>query len=86
MNNIIVFSKTLSKHLNHLKKMFILFRQKKISLNFKKSFLGYFFVILLEQRVDFLNLFTFEKKLIIIITLRFSRTLRQLKTFLKLID
>ena len=66
--------------------MFILFRQKKINLNFKKSFLSYFFIILLKQRVDFLNLFTFEKKLVAIITLRFPKTLRQLKTFLRFID
>ena len=71
----IVFSKTLSEHLNHLRKMFIFFRQKKINLNFKKSFLDYFFVIFLEQRVDFLNLFTFEKKFAIIITFRFLKTL-----------
>ena len=82
----IIFLKTLLKHLNHLKKMFVLFHQKKINLNFKKLFLTYFFVILLGQRVDSLNLFTFEKKLVIIITLRFSKTLRQLKTFLKFID
>ena len=76
MNDIIIFSKTLSKHLNHFRKMFTLFRQKRINLNLKKLFLNYFFVILLEQRVDFLNLFTFEKKLVAIMTLRFSKTLR----------
>ena len=86
MNDIIVFSKTLSKHLNHLRKMFILFRQKRINLNPKKSFLSYSFVILFEQRIDSLSLFTSEKKLVIITTLRFSKTLRQLKTFLKLIN
>ena len=56
--------------------MFIFFHQKKINLNFKKSFLNFFFMILFEQRIDFLNLFTFKKKLIIIITLRFLKTLR----------
>ena len=48
INNIIVFLKTLSEHLNHFGKMFIFFRQKRINLNFKKSFLGYSFVIFLE--------------------------------------
>ena len=71
----IIFSKTLLKHLNHFKKMFILFRQRRINLNFKKSFLNYSFMILFKQRIDFLNLFTFEKKLVIIITLRFSKIL-----------
>ena len=76
VNDMIVFLKTLSKYLNHLRKMFTLFRQKRINLNFKKSFLNYFFVILFGQRVDSLSLFTFEKKLAIITTLRFLKTLR----------
>ena len=71
----IIFSKTLLKHLNHFKKMFILFRQRKINLNLKKLFLNYFFVILFGQRIDFLNLFTFEKKLVVIMTFRFSKIL-----------
>ena len=71
----IVFSKTLSEHLNYLRKIFTFFHQKRINLNLKKLFLNYFFVILFEQRVDFLSLFIFEKKLVIIITLRFSKTL-----------
>ena len=48
INDMIAFSKTLSEHINHLRKMFILFRQRRISLNLKKLFLGYSFVILLE--------------------------------------
>ena len=48
INDMIVFSKTLLKHLNHLKKKFTLFRQKRINFNFKKSFLNYFFVIFFE--------------------------------------
>ena len=48
INNIIVFSKMLLKHLNYLRKIFTLFRQKRINLNFKKLFLNYFSVILLE--------------------------------------
>ena len=66
--------------------MFTLFRQRRINLNLKKSFLNYSFVIFFKQRVDSLSLFTFEKKLAVIITLRFSKTLRQLKTFLEFID
>ena len=85
INNMIIFLKTLLDHLNYFRKMFTLFRQRRINLNFKKSFLNYFFVILFKQRVDSLSLFTFEKKVIVIMTLRFSKTLRQLKTFLGLI-
>ena len=48
INDMIVFSKTLSKHMNHLRKMFTLFRQRRINLNLKKSFLNYSFVILFK--------------------------------------
>ena len=83
INDMIVFLKTLSEYLNHRKRMFTLFRQKRINLNFKKSFLNYFSVILLEQRIDSLNLFTFEKKLIVIMTLRFLKNITIIKNFFK---
>ena len=85
VNDIIAFSKTLSEHLEHLRRMFALFRQHRISLNLKKSFLDYLSVTLLEQRVNFLDLFTSEEKLKIIISLRFPKSLRKLETFLRLI-
>ena len=58
----IIFFKILSKHLKHLRFFFILFRYYRVSLNLKKSFLKYFFMILLDQRDDFLNLSILIKK------------------------
>ena len=84
VDDMIAFSKTLSQHLEHLRSMFALFREKRISLNPKKSFLGYPSVVLLGQRVDSLGLSTSEEKLAAITSLRFPKTLRELETFLGL--
>ena len=84
VDDMIAFSKTLAQHLEHLRQMFSLFRQRRISLNPKKSFLGYPSVILLGQRVDSLGLSTSEEKLAAISSLHFPRTLRELETFLGL--
>ena len=86
MNNIIIFFKTFKKYMKHLRQIFRLFQQKRVSLIFIKSFLNYLFIILLNQRVDNLKLSTFEKKMIIITFLQFSTLLRDLKYFLDLID
>ena len=66
--------------------MFKLFQQRRISLNLKKSFLDYSSVILLEQRVDSLGLFTSKEKLTVITSLHFPKSLRELETFLKLTE
>lgn len=84
VDDMIAFSKTLSQHLEHLRQMFTLFRQRRISLNPKKSFLGYPSVTLLGQRVDSLGLSTSEEKLAAITSLRFPKSLRELETFLGL--
>ena len=84
VDDMIAFSKTLSQHLGHLRTMFSLFRERRISLNPKKSFLGYPSVILLGQRVDSLGLSTSEEKLAAITSLRFPQSLRELETFLGL--
>lgn len=84
VDDMIAFSRTLSEHLEHLRRMFALFRERRISLNPKKSFLGYPSVTLLGQRVDSLGLSTSEEKLAAINSLQFPRSLRELETFLGL--
>ena len=71
VNDIIVHFKILRKHLKHLRTFFQIFRIKRISLVVTKSFLTYFFVILLNQRVNNLNMFTIVEKIVVIISLRF---------------
>ena len=86
MNDIIVFSKTLKKHIVHLRQIFQLFANKRVNLTLNKSFLNYSFIMLFEQRVDNLDLSTSIEKITIIIFLRFSQSLKNLKHFLDLID
>ncbi len=66
--------------------MFFILIANEIFVNSKKVFLKYEFVQLLDQRIDFLELSTDEKKLKAIFKLKFLRTLKQLKTYLDLID
>ena len=84
VDDMIVFSKTLAEHLQHLRTLFKLFQDRRISLSPGKSFLGYPTVILLGQRVDSLGLTTSEEKLAAISGLSFPRTLRDLEVFLGL--
>jgi hypothetical protein len=86
IDDIIIFFKNFDNHFAYLKKMFFIFITNKISINLKKTFLNYAFVQLLNQRVDSFELSTNEKKLKIIFKLKFFRTLKQLKTYLDLID
>ena len=66
--------------------MFDFFNDKRVNLTSIKSFLSYFFIILLNQRVDNLKLFIFEKKIVAIVSLQFSNFLKNLKYFLNLIE
>ncbi len=78
--------KTLKEHLNHLRVLFRIFRRKKIIINFLKTFLEYLSVILLERRVNVLDLIIAEEKLKVIVLLKFSKNLTVLKRYLELAD
>ena len=84
IDDIIAFSRTLLEHLSHLRTLFSLYRKHRISLNPKKTFLGYPSITLLGQRVDSLGMSTSEEKLAAIRSLRFPTSLRDLETFLGL--
>ena len=61
-----------------------MFRIKRINLTVTKSYLAYSSIILLNQRVDSLNMFITVEKIIAIISLRFSFSLRDFEIFMKL--
>lgn len=86
INNIIIFSLILKNHLQHLRNIFDLFCAWCVSLISNKSFLDYSSIILLNQWVNSLRIFTFKNKIKIIISLQFSDNLRDLKTFLDFIE
>ena len=48
INNIIIFSHILENYINHLDQIFNLFRKKRMCLFFKKFFLNYSFIMLLD--------------------------------------
>ncbi len=86
MNDIIIFFKTLDDHLLHLRKIFQRLWHYNVALNSKKVFLNYSFIVLLRQIVDVFDLIIAEEKLAIIINLTFSINLKELKTYLNLIE
>lgn len=86
VNDIIIFFKTLKEHITYLYQIFELFQSLNISLKSKKFYLKYLTVTLLKQRVDNLSLITVYKKIKIIINLQFSTTLKNLNTYLRLIN
>ena len=86
MNDIIIFSKILKEHIVHFRQIFQLFASKRVNLVFNKSFLNYSFIMLLEQRVDSLDLSISIEKITTITFLRFSQSLKNLKHFFDLID
>ncbi len=85
MNNIVIFSHTLKKHLKHLHIIFSLFRKLCVCLTSTKSFLEYSFVFLLKQKIDDFELTTSTKKLVIISSFQFSQSLKKLEMYIELI-
>ena len=84
VNDIVIHSNILQKHLAHLTKIFNMLRVNNISIKFEKIFTDYFIVHLLDQKVDSLELITIEKKLKIISRLFFSITFQLFETYLEL--
>ena len=86
IDDIIIFNRTLKKHLKHLRIIFELFRNKKVNLFLIKSFFDYSFITLLKQWVDSFEMSISTKKIVAIISLRFSHILRDFEIFLKLTE
>ena len=85
INDIIMFSKTLKKHKNHLHHLFFLFIERNIIINLKKTFIEFSTIQFLNQKVSFLSLTITEEKMKVIAKLKFSRNLIDLKTYFELI-
>ena len=83
VDDIVVFFNTLEKHMTHLHSMFQRLNFYNISLSFKKLFLDYFTIALLEQKIDVFDFITTTDKLETIVKLDFSYTLKNLKIYLK---
>ena len=86
VDDIVVFSRILKKHLDHLRQIFQLLNSYDIRLSPKKSFLNYSIVALLDQKIDAFDLTIAANKLTAIINLKFFYILKNLKSYLSLID
>ena len=86
VDDIVVFSRILKKHLNHLRQIFQLLNSYDIRLSFKKSFLNYSIVVLLDQKIDVFDFIIVANKLVVIVNLKFFYILKNLKSYLNLID
>jgi hypothetical protein len=86
IDDVIVFSETLKKHLEHLSQLFALFKTLNITLKAKKTYLEYFSISLLEQKVNNLNLIIAENKLKAIVKLISLKILKNLEKYLEIIE
>ena len=86
IDDIVVYSQTLEDHVKHFHVIFDLLNSKNISLNSIKSFLDYFSIQLLEQKVDVFELITVVEKIETIAKLKFSKTLKDFEIYLNFIE
>lgn len=82
IDDVMIFSNSLKEHLNHFSTIFSLFQKWGITLKAVKTYLDYLSISLLGQKVDSFELATSADKLKAITELPFSRTLKDLKTYL----
>jgi hypothetical protein len=86
INDIIIYSRILIEHVDHLKQIFSILIHNEIFVNLKKIFLEYFSIQLFDQKMNSLDLTIDEEKLKAIVKLKFSRILKQLEHYLELIE
>ena len=84
VDDIIIFNKTFEKHLNHLHIIFELLDSKDIILSSKKSFLNYFIIIFLNQKIDAFDLIATKNKINVIFRLNFFYKFSDLELYLRL--
>ena len=84
IDDVVIFSKTLDDHIEHLHQLFSLFQGLNICLKPSKSYLGYPSITLLGQKVDGLGMSTSAEKLAAIQDLTFPESLKELERYLGL--
>ena len=86
IDDIVVFSKTLKKHISHLNAVFELLNNLDIVLVSAKTFLSFSFITLLGQKIDSLGMTAAGKKIMTISKLAFPITLQDLEHYLDLTE
>ena len=85
IDDIIIFSKILKKYKNYLHHFFFLFIERNIIINSKKIFIEFSIIQFLNQKVSSFNLTIMKKKMKVIIKLKFSKNLTNLKIYFEFI-
>jgi len=86
VNDIVIFSKTFDKYVKHLYTIFDLLNSKKVILLTKKSYLKYFIVTLLKQKVNAFDFIVVVNKIVAITTFDFLYKLIDFELYLELIE
>lgn len=84
IDDIVIFSASLEEHVRHLSCVFQKFSDMNVSINPKKSFVGYPSVTLLGQKVDGLGLATDKDKIKALLDIQFPTNLKDLEIYLGL--
>ena len=84
IDNIIIKSKSMRKHMIHFRTVFKLFNKLNISIKSIKIFIVYSDVVLLKQKINVLNFTTTKERLKAIAEIKFSEIFENLKHYLKL--
>ena len=82
IDDLIIFSKILNDHKQHLDTIWSLFNEIRISLNKVKTYLDYSSIILLEQWVDRFSMTISEKWIAVIQEIKFLKNLKNLEIYL----
>ena len=83
VDDIVIYFKIFDEHKIHLRSIFDMFKINNISIKSEKIFIDYFTIHLLEQKMNFLELTTIEKKLKTIFRLSYFKTLQTLEIYLR---
>ncbi|RYC62820.1 hypothetical protein CHU98_g3380 [Xylaria longipes] len=83
-DDIVVASSTLQDHVQDLRKVFTIFRDRNISMGPSKSYIAFPNTVVLGRLVNSLGMTTTEEKLEAIQRLKFPQTLRDLEVFIGL--
>ena len=86
VNDIVIHFEILKKHFRHFREIFNMFTINNIFIKSKKTFIDYFTMHLLKQKIDFFDLTIAKKKLKIIFRLFFSISLQLLEIYFEFID
>ena len=86
IDDVMIFSKILEEHLQHLQQVLELLKELNITLKSTKTFLSFSSIAFLEQKINAFELSTAKKKLETIIKLSFFKTLKKLETYLEMIE